>query len=98
VKILVPALLAIAIVACKPLLPKPAARAKSPKPAKITQTVNPAQNTASVEQTPRASQKPSGNLRIGDDILNLPDDNDLRSAPTTPQDGKPTIIAKPPEE
>lgn len=47
---------------------------------------------------PAIPNKPAEGIRLPDDILALPQDDQLRSAPTVPKDGKGTLIVRPPEE
>lgn len=71
----------------------PKAIVVSEAPTKAPETENPA---AEEPQTPIASA-PDDGLRLGDDILALPKDEELQSSKPS-GDGDATIIARPPEE
>jgi hypothetical protein len=89
VKTLLITLIAGSVVSCA--TPKATVIAEAPKPAPAKKD----QQSAPLEASNTA---PDDGLRIGDDILALPSDEQLRSSPTPTGDGDATVITRPPAE
>jgi hypothetical protein len=81
-------LLAIGLASCA--APKAIVIAEAPKK---TETV-----VDSVPQPKQASLPAHDGMRLPEDLLNLPEDNQLRSAAAEPKDGDATVIARPPKD
>lgn len=71
--------------------PKAEIVAEAPKPKS-------AEETQPSEAVATNSTAPDDGLRIGDDILSLPSEEQLRSSPGPSGDGDATVIARPPAE
>lgn len=67
----------------------------APKKSKATQTEVADLSPAAIKPTPLPVRRDG--LRLPN-MLDLPQDDQLRSAPDVPKDGKATVIARPPEE
>lgn len=67
----------------------------APKKNKVTQTAVADLSPQAIKPTPLPVRRDG--LRLPD-MLALPQDDQLRSAPAAPTDGKATVIARPPEE
>lgn len=86
------AIIALGLVSCaapKAVVIAEAPEKKPPTPVEGSMTPDP--------QEPMTA-KPDDGLRIGDDILALPSDEQLRSSPKPSGDGDATLIARPPSE
>lgn len=67
--------------------------------AQATALANPDTSPVSLTETkPNLPKMRNTGLRLPDVLNSLPQDDQLRSAPSTPNDGKATVIARPPEE
>ncbi len=98
VKITATFLLAIGLTSC--FAPKASIVAEAPIEIETTPAI--VQNA--VVPVPPVKTKPNlpvvrnTGLRLPADMLALPQDEQLRSAPDSPKDGKATVIARPPEQ